>query len=713
VAKGLFEYLKEITGLEESLVSLKTVKAREPVEKQIKKLKLERQSRFDKLVSDPAVFSEELELNIRAAAAKRLKGESIEEYEVFFDDLIKKLWEQFKLRGPSRALLQPPLVPIYNDNGTVRVLTLQELEELIKDNIENIAELSANLGFRFSNPNDPNSIRWAKLTEMLGLAGGRPLERATDAEKETQRTYATTINLYKNKTIQINGTFNPNNKDEYMAIAEPELMSKLRTALGNKATIKFLLNFSGDGSTGEHAVVITADIVRKTSTAGVKIFGVSIKEWDQNITYNSAGQGPNPGLVAYNNKVYHIKEGINNTIEKPDNLEYWDELKLNFNKHSSFVIFKNQEIFNLQLAHVFGVLNNIFDSLPGQERTTIIPFLESTLNELSKSVKEVTATAETLTINQAEDKAVNEAVISLNKLITSSKEHLKLAKNLSTVVPRDYDKDSLLVQEDLRRTMAQNFTTKIEQGKLAYGTPIDFMSQLVVSDKSFIQVVANMDVTVQYGRINGGFQSTIEKAFYTFFTEFIQSSIKAIIVKGQSPSITSRLVMESLAKVYKDKNFVKNLKNTKKRAKSQLIMPLYQTKLSKKPKKNPKIKKLSAKNTRSSAKTTSRRSTTINSRNIPSITSNLNANIKNAVIAQMNGEALRNRSGKFASSVRILDNRQSDIIRYTYEKNPYVIFSQNLGKSPWNSVPQRDPTTIINKAILSLVGNKNIRTQVV
>jgi hypothetical protein len=84
----------------------------------------------------------------------------------------------------------------------------------------------------------------------------------------------------------------------------------------------------------------------------------------------------------------------------------------------------------------------------------------------------------------------------------------------------------------------------------------------------------------------------------------------------------------------------------------------------------------------------------------------LNRNIRQAVFDQMKEPALRNRTGRFASSVKIdgvTDTQNTMIINYVYRRTPYDVFSSDRGKSPWNDIPQRDPAEIINKAIGTLM----------
>jgi hypothetical protein len=77
----------------------------------------------------------------------------------------------------------------------------------------------------------------------------------------------------------------------------------------------------------------------------------------------------------------------------------------------------------------------------------------------------------------------------------------------------------------------------------------------------------------------------------------------------------------------------------------------------------------------------------------------LNAEIKRYVLEQMSYPSLVNRSGRFASSVRVLSAQENAAVQYTYQKSPYQVFSQTRGKPAWNDREERDPAQIIDKAI--------------
>jgi hypothetical protein len=70
--------------------------------------------------------------------------------------------------------------------------------------------------------------------------------------------------------------------------------------------------------------------------------------------------------------------------------------------------------------------------------------------------------------------------------------------------------------------------------------------------------------------------------------------------------------------------------------------------------------------------------------------------------------SLENRTGKFASSVRVTDisitRAGFPSIGYTYDKNPYQVFETGFGKSPW-ATRERDPRRIIDASIREIAAN--------
>ena len=88
--------------------------------------------------------------------------------------------------------------------------------------------------------------------------------------------------------------------------------------------------------------------------------------------------------------------------------------------------------------------------------------------------------------------------------------------------------------------------------------------------------------------------------------------------------------------------------------------------------------------------------------NFLALQSLLNTKLSETVRQNMDYPALQNRTGRFASSVRITDIVQTKkgypSIGYTYEKNPYQIFELGKGKVPWAN-EHRDPRALIDRSI--------------
>ena len=72
------------------------------------------------------------------------------------------------------------------------------------------------------------------------------------------------------------------------------------------------------------------------------------------------------------------------------------------------------------------------------------------------------------------------------------------------------------------------------------------------------------------------------------------------------------------------------------------------------------------------------------------------------VAENMGAPGLENRTGTFASSVRVTDVSRTaqghPSIGYTYQRNPYQIFETGTGTPPW-ATPARDPRTLVDASI--------------
>lgn len=80
----------------------------------------------------------------------------------------------------------------------------------------------------------------------------------------------------------------------------------------------------------------------------------------------------------------------------------------------------------------------------------------------------------------------------------------------------------------------------------------------------------------------------------------------------------------------------------------------------------------------------------------------LNAKLPEVVKQNMGAPGLENRTGRFASGVRVLEITQTTqgfpSVGYTYQKNPYQIFEKGAGKAPWANT-DRDPRVVIDRSI--------------
>lgn len=80
----------------------------------------------------------------------------------------------------------------------------------------------------------------------------------------------------------------------------------------------------------------------------------------------------------------------------------------------------------------------------------------------------------------------------------------------------------------------------------------------------------------------------------------------------------------------------------------------------------------------------------------------INKELPNTVRKNMQLPGLQNRTGKFASSVKVTDVVQTPkgfpSIGYTYDKSPYQVFEMGSGGTPW-ATPERDPRNVIDRSI--------------
>jgi len=176
------------------------------------------------------------------------------------------------------------------------------------------------------------------------------------------------------------------------------------------------------------------------------------------------------------------------------------------------------------------------------------------------------------------------------------------------------------------------------------------------------------------------------------------TEVEKIVKEQGSSSILEILVLRSLDRIFNTKSFSSLIR--KRRGTKKDTVRFRATKKSKtRIKFAKKIFKLVNLSQSKKGKSTRRREVTTLTQQTQNIVPVLNAELKRYVLEQMSYPSLENRSGRFASSVRVLSAQEDAAVQYTYQKSPYQVFSQARGKSPWNDRQERDPAQIIDKAI--------------
>lgn len=88
--------------------------------------------------------------------------------------------------------------------------------------------------------------------------------------------------------------------------------------------------------------------------------------------------------------------------------------------------------------------------------------------------------------------------------------------------------------------------------------------------------------------------------------------------------------------------------------------------------------------------------------NLLNIQTLINSKLPDVVRENMLYPRLQNRTGRFASSVKVTDitttKQGFPSIGFTYRKNPYQIFEQGAGRAPW-ATSERDPRKLIDQSI--------------
>ena len=83
----------------------------------------------------------------------------------------------------------------------------------------------------------------------------------------------------------------------------------------------------------------------------------------------------------------------------------------------------------------------------------------------------------------------------------------------------------------------------------------------------------------------------------------------------------------------------------------------------------------------------------------------MNKQLPATVRKNMRSPGLENQTGRFASSVQLTDVSKTPkgfpSIGYTYQRNPYQVFEDGAGSSPWAN-GDRDPRELIDRSIREL-----------
>jgi hypothetical protein len=195
----------------------------------------------------------------------------------------------------------------------------------------------------------------------------------------------------------------------------------------------------------------------------------------------------------------------------------------------------------------------------------------------------------------------------------------------------------------------------------------------------------------------------------------MKEAIPRLLWRTKSPSLVAKQIYAALAQIF---NFKANSKFTKSSKSDKLGKELkIFIKTSKKLFVNfdydKTVPKFSGKNRLRKRKNPVKLKPNLKVTRITQQTQNIlpiiNANIRQYMLQEMTqGNALRNRSGVFASSVRAL-GAEEDVVQYTYESDPYKLFENppvgrinpKTGKraDPAPFYVDRKPSVIIDKAI--------------
>jgi hypothetical protein len=234
------------------------------------------------------------------------------------------------------------------------------------------------------------------------------------------------------------------------------------------------------------------------------------------------------------------------------------------------------------------------------------------------------------------------------------------------------------IREELGEILAVTFNIEPIQGQLVVSVELQAASrnrgELSQSDKENLKKVRTQldNILAQIDVINlEGSDSHYTKTIKTIFNSFAEDL-------GKVPSVKTNIKVKKI-----DKSKVKKVTSIEKVS--------------------TKDKKIEFKGKRVAAKRSAEvRETPESKINLRTLIPRFNALLPPTVKKNMVFPALRNRTGRFAQSTRIVDITQTPkgfpSIAYTYQKFPYQVFEPGRGRLPWAD-EDRDPRKLIEASI--------------
>lgn len=260
---------------------------------------------------------------------------------------------------------------------------------------------------------------------------------------------------------------------------------------------------------------------------------------------------------------------------------------------------------------------------------------------------------------------------------------VQVAGSLSSITKEEYE----LLESNLNSFFKKADISKVRQRQI---TRLMTNYNMIVNKKGVLRADYFSTVTFQVGTENTGVDAKAEKEVKAIFRSFIQS-LELENLEGSS-TLTEKMekaIVDSIASQIKNPN-VQILINPKVRnAKLTSSGKAIETQKPKKPR-----VRVTAGGVLASSKTRAK-----NSYSLSSLIPRFNSQLPQTVAKNMGDPALVNRTGRFASGVRVTDITTTaqgfPSIGYTYDKFPYQTFEQGYAQG---SV-ERDPRKLIDKSI--------------